>query len=534
MSNALLFPNDKSELAFVFYLIYITDFNYANCIGNGKGWYTLKEGSHLWRYEGNTENCILIEKLLSDDFRYFIDEYLVFEESQIRMLNENSEDYRIQNEIYKKKKSNYENILKDKLGSDNGTYTKKIRVRFDDPNFIKYIDSNNKIFSVKNGVIDILRDKAEFRLGDPQDYITKTSPIMYNNKLSFKDPLVIDFMDWMDKCFVDYYYNEDKHGNLTLKYKDQDLMDYFLVVCSSFLEGGNKDKKIFFFFGPRGHNSKSAVVALLELTFGSYFCKSPESTFMSKGVNNAGNADPSDARTKNTRINCIDETREDSTFEKNEVKKKTGNDSRYTRGLYSDGEDIKQTSKYLVSTNAIPYIKDPDEALIERLCVIPFKSIWSEYADNDINIQRRDRCYKRIFDFNEIIKTYGSACLYVFVQYYSRYAKYGIGNPPPVIIDEINNYVSKIDRYIIFIDLYIDVGTKDDYLLISDAYKHFKTWYENFYKVKDIPTCDIFSSAMEQKLELLSFSKRENNKSGCWKGIKLKPTKGNTNTFILA
>ena len=517
-------PTSNYLIALAFYSIFPSEFVY--CKDN---WYSLINNSHVW--DQADRNGYIVEKLLSSKFIRIIREFINYEKykNEINKNNDlidDDETAKIQNQTKDilQFETNFKHIEKT-LNSHQNVILIQTKKFYSDPNFLKYFDHVNKLFSVRNGIIQILKSKAIFRQGEPQDYISlgKSSMIMYDSNLTFENTYVKIFMKWMKKCFVKYNYEKTTvNGKTILKKisKNTDLLDYFLVVCSSFLESGCKDKKLFFFYGPKGNNSKSELIKLFEQTFGNYLCKISQSIFQN---GDSGNANPGEFRTKGTLLNIIDEVKEGTVFETDKIKKETGGDSRYKRTLFSEGEDVKQTSKIIVSTNAIPFVKDQDEPTIDRFCILPFYTKWDRYANEDPDVQKMERRYPLISNFSEISKKLPSALLFVLVQYYPRYADYGIYNPPQEVIDVTNEYIIKIDRYWSFVTQFIENGSESDYIKISEVYQnYFKEWYELYYYVK-VPNITTFTSCMESKLsKLKNFQVSISSKDGFWKGFKIK------------
>jgi len=536
MVNMLCNPTQNNLIALAFYSIFPSEFVFYE-----KEWFSLMNNSHIWD-KGSSQSHD-VQKMISSQFIRIISEFIKYEKYKHEIEKNDDTINEQKDEILKNHGINIEQFehnfegLKKILNNNQDIITRQLEKFYKEKDFLKNFDHANKIFSVRNGIIQILKSKAIFRSGEPQDYVKadKSSTVEYDPNLTFDSPHVKLFMDWMEKCFVDYTFEEHirKDGTKKLvEIKNTDLLDYFLVLCSSFLEMGSKDKKLFFFYGPRGNNSKSELIKLFEQTFGNYLCKVPQNIFTEKG--NTGGASPEEYRTKNTLLNIIDEVREGTVFLKDKIKKETGGDSRFKRTLFKEGEDVKQTSKIIVSTNAIPIIEDPDEPTIERLCIIPFYTKWDKYAPTDEISKKKERHYERMQDFSIIASKLPPAMLYVFVQYYSRYASYGIDDPPQVVIDVTNEYVTKIDKYWKFISEFIDIGAPTDFINIGELYqKNFKDWYSNFHG-RYIPDITNFISSMNPKLEKLrNFETIVNGKDGIWKGFKLKkPLNTSQRSFV--
>ena len=83
----------------------------------------------------------------------------------------------------------------------------------------------------------------------------------------------------------------------------------------------------------------------------------------------------------------LDEPENDAILNKGAIKRYTGGDSFYGRMLHDNGGDIELTFKMIMSTNEIPKIADPDQAVEDRVKIFPFFGKWVE----DIACRRTTR-----------------------------------------------------------------------------------------------------------------------------------------------
>jgi phage/plasmid-associated DNA primase len=97
--------------------------------------------------------------------------------------------------------------------------------------------------------------------------------------------------------------------------------------------------------------------------------------------------------------------------------------------------------------NTLPPIPGSDQAIRNRLKVIPFITVWSENAPKTIEEQRRQRIYKLDKNFSEKLDDWAPAFLWLLFQYYNLYCKEGLE-----MSDEVkqatSDYWEETDEYL--------------------------------------------------------------------------------------
>jgi len=342
--------------------------------------------------------------------------------------------------------------------------------------FEDILDHNVNLLGLRNGVVEISGDKATFRGGRPEDFISKCTNIYFVDytKKEEKDGPMDKLKDWLRKAFP----HDDMHK-------------YFLKFAASCLKGGNDDK-IFPIFTGEGNNSKSMIVKLFECTFGSYCIKFPITLLTGKRTGSSS-ATPELARARAARVAFLDEPGGDETIGNGQLKANTGGDSFYARGLHEEGKEIKATYKLIMQCNAVPQIPHADKATKNRSRLFPFVSTWAATGvPDDEKEQMEKRLFKMIPNFDQQIPSMASAFLWLMMEYYPLYKKEGL-NTPEIVMKETDEYWKETDVYVQFTTDIIETAYKEEVkgkesepdpnvkLTLSEVYAEFKPWYrENF------------------------------------------------------
>lgn len=330
--------------------------------------------------------------------------------------------------------------------------------KFYDVHLIEKFDSNARLLGVLNGIIELGEHGAFFREGKPEDYITKHTPVKYQ-EYEITHQKVIELNRWFDQMFP-----------------DKELLCYVLKVFSSCLCGDNK-YKIFPILTGEGNNSKSMLKKLFEYTLGNAYCATLPNTLLTGKRTGSSNATPELALLKGARIAFIQETDSSDQLRSGTIKELTGMDTIYVRGLYQKGEWIKATYTFLYMCNRIPDISSMDTATCNRLRIIPFLSTWTMNAPLDPSEQRRLRMFPMDLNFVEKIPELASVFLWVLVRKYTEFIKEGgTEKPPKIVIEYTNRYIEMNDIYKNFWNSNVIISEFET-LNFIDAYQAFRAWY---------------------------------------------------------
>ena len=359
------------------------------------------------------------------------------------------------------------------------TFTRSVinmaRSSFRQEGIFNRFDSDPNKIGVFNGVIQVDHEKATYRQGMIEDWIFTKTAVPYLTKYTDcrkrgKDHQdVIDVLEWLHQMFVDI-----------------ELFDHVMCICSSWLKGGNAEKKVPFFTGEEGDNSKSMFVKLIEATFGPYCVKMPNSA-ITVGKSQPGSASPELAQLKVAHVGFFEELKQGDVIDEGKYKKASGGDSMRVRALYSNGMTIKIWVHFVVVCNKIPTFLNPDKATEERTAIIPFLSRWVDDAPESKSEQYRLRRFKKDPFFEEKIPRLAPAFLWLLVEWFPIYLERGL-RTPDIVKQHTKEYWDSTDIYHQFaadaVEMALGADGKPDptsSVSITELYDEYKDWYRRFF-----------------------------------------------------
>lgn len=361
---------------------------------------------------------------------------------------------------------------------------------FKNENFSSLIDTAPYLTGVKNGILEIVKNKVIFRKAKPEDYIIKSCKVSYNSKLTWEDIYVKQCMKWFKQIF-----------------HHEDLLEQFLMLACTSFEARNSQKIFPIFSGEKGHNCKSTLVKLFEETFGDYVEKI-NSSVLTENNNNSTSATPELAQAEGTRWVFVDEPDRQTPMKCSTIKKLTGGDKLKTRKLFSNGGCITATWTLVLVTNYIPGINNPDLAVQNRLLVYSFESVWSTEAPESEEEQQKKRIFKRNNNFESTLNKLAPAFLWIAVQLFPEYAKNGIKRIDR-IADRTNEYWKTADYLSQFLEHKVR-DSPDHSIHLDNFVSNYRLWFKT-----NCPNAKI-SDRATIKIELSThWGKPEND---TWKG----------------
>ena len=232
--------------------------------------------------------------------------------------------------------------------------------------FLEKLDSNPYLMAFKNGIYDL--EKNVFRAGKPEDFISKTMPINFKN-FSNDDRQVRDVYSFLEKVFP-----------------DKSVRDFFIDINSEIFVGKNTRKEVQMWTGEKGNNGKSVMQRLFNSMLGNKFCIKMETTLITGAKPNAGGAWPELSRAGNgVRAVFFDELTDEEEIKLSMFKKLSGNDTFAARDCFEKGKDMKDYAPmfkmFIISNKLARFHKGGDQASWNRVCVIPYESVFIDPAD---------------------------------------------------------------------------------------------------------------------------------------------------------
>lgn len=309
-----------------------------------------------------------------------------------------------------------------KLHSDRfrNTLVRCVRDYFHVEDLHKRLDINPNLLGVKNGVIELLEDRAVFRPGKPEDYITKKAGVSYRPEYNESHPDIRKILLYFRQVFPQPAVNHHMK-------KDVASMIY-----------GHNPEKLFRMWIGDTNGSKTIFQRILKHMFGEYYADLPPEFFSASQKGSSGPS-PELAQLKGSRVAFSDEPDDDMDFKGARIKKMTGNGSFFARGCGEDGGSIDATFKMFMVLNIVPNISGMDYATLKRLSMILFEGQWLKPSEakakglpEDIEEQIKLKTYVMDDRIENDIPRLASALMWLAVKYYAVYREEGIENPPYV------------------------------------------------------------------------------------------------------
>jgi len=391
-----------------------------------------------------------------------------------------TEDDENQKTIYNTKVINICKLI-DKL--KNNTFKNSVMKEaveyFYDPTFIEKMDENPSLLACENGVYDA--DAKIFRDGRPDDYCTKSTKLNYRD---FEDEpdIVSDLEDIFSKIFV-----------------NKNILNFFKQTTSDLIKGGNRHK-IFTIWTGQGDNGKSICAYLLELAFGDYFYTPPTTLLTGKQQQSSG-ATAELMPTKGARAVAISETDNSDVLNCGVMKKLTGGDPYYCRGLFKEPVKINPLFKLILHCNKMPNVSAEDKASWNRIRVLPFESrfVNTELAPQDIEEQYATKIFPKDKALKDKLPNLADVFLWWLIKNYEAYGDSDLFEPPEVKM-ATQTYHKTNDFYMQFMEENIrQTFVKSDRLSINVVYNLFKDWYRNGFPKSHIPSRNMVKDALDKK-----------------------------------
>lgn len=331
--------------------------------------------------------------------------------------------------------------------------------------FYKYCNKNPSILPFENCVVELNKKSFIVRKGIIEDYYTKN-------------------------CGIKYEYNQkyveeaEKYIRQVFCMEDEKVYEYILRVLTSFLYGRNSDKVIQVWTG-KGNNSKSILIKIFKKMLGDFYAtfKSNEIATTNRNKDTEA-ANSSVAKAEDTRQAVITEPPEDFCIDSGMMKRHTGGDDITARKMYKDTKEFIATYTLVLCCNNPPEVEGNDKATKDRILMVPFESTWTENPPVSVDEQHRRKIFKIDTDFERKVPIIARGLIWILVNNYKNYKKYGIKKAPDYIVKLNETYWNNINIFNNFVSnsLEKDNDRKDyeiNYVLTPrDAYIEFSNFWE--------------------------------------------------------
>jgi P4 family phage/plasmid primase-like protien len=310
------------------------------------------------------------------------------------------------------------------------------RSEFGIPISAEELDTDPMLLTVLNGTLDLRTGKLLPH--NPEHCITKLAPVAFDPSATC--PVWEGFLARISD------------GNESLQRFEQRAAGYSL-------SGDVSERCIFFLYGT-GANGKSTFLETLRDLLGDYATRAPSETLMVK----RDGAIPNDiARLRGSRFVMCSETEDGRRLSEALVKDMTGNDAISARFLHAEFFEFRPQFKIWLATNHRPIIKGTDEAIWDRLRIIPFEvRIPPEERDKHLLVKLKQEA-------SGILNWALDGCL--------TWQKCGLGEP-----DEVRGatdaYRQDMDTLGSFLEERCEVGAHSQ-VSAAAIYGNYKNWCES-------------------------------------------------------
>ena len=370
-------------------------------------------------------------------------------------------------------------------------------------NFIEKMDENTMLLGCNNGVYDL--NRLEFREGRPDDLITYSTKIHFDETITMTDPRIIDIKNFVRQVLP-----------------DKSVRNYVMKIFATCLDGTTKREKFYILTGTGG-NGKSKLIELFDLAMGDY-SKNVSVSLLTKKRADSNAAQPELAVTKGRRIIKFQEAEENSKLNVGLMKELTGGDKVVCRGLFQDPIEFKPQFTPFFICNDKPELPPHDDGTWRRVRIIDFPS---KFIPAEQNPDPTKNEFPIDYELSEKIKEWGEAFLWLLVEHYKEYRKSGIVEPSKVM-EYTNHYRKKIDIYNTFVNETIaqEINAR---LYLNDLYKVYRDWHKENYagtgikpEKKDKLREYIIRRYGPEYDQTQCIHKSANQRTGvCWLGYKL-------------
>lgn len=342
------------------------------------------------------------------------------------------------------------------------------------PVMTEELDSNKYLIACRNGTVDLRT--GELRESSRDDRITKCAAVEY---LSGSD--CPTFLKFLDQIF---------EGN-------QDLVDFIQRAIGYTLTGDVSERSLFILWGV-GKNGKSTLLEVIQSMMGDYSMRTPTDTLMVQY--GGGSGIPNDiARLKGARFVSASESEEGQRLAESKLKDLTGGETISARFMRGEFFDFLPEFKLWLSTNHKPVIRGTDNAIWDRIKLVPF---GYRVPDEQMDKSLPNKLQKEL---PGIFQWAIQGCL--------EWQKNGLGVPDEVT-EAVQTYRNDMDDLGIFLE---DSCVIDDFLSVpnKDLFGKYRKWCEN--NAMKMMSQKRFSQRMIER----GFDNKKERDGRIWIGIRL-------------
>lgn len=318
--------------------------------------------------------------------------------------------------------------------------------RLNDDKFMSRLNRNRHLIGMKDGLV-YDTNVGKLRKAFPYDYLSMSTNVIPGGN-------------------IDEEYNLMKI--LSEVFPQPDILRYFIRSCAMLLEGRNKDKLVYVWWG-KGNNGKSMMEKLLSEALGNYATVCATSLITGKRTS-ADNASPQLSSMEGKLVVFLQEPNPNEVIRIGTVKELSGGDAITTRALFRSPRTFIPKFKLVIVCNNVMEIPSIDTAFRKRLVVIPFISTF--YSKKD----RKPGPYSYPMDTRiaRDIGKYAKVFLRMMLDEYSR-IKGSTDEIPDIIEQATDDYVAANNSPLMFIREQVSFDDEAE-VPIDHLYREYKQW----------------------------------------------------------
>jgi P4 family phage/plasmid primase-like protien len=213
------------------------------------------------------------------------------------------------------------------------------------------------------------------------------------------------------------------------------LTDYLTQILGYSITGRTTERHFYIFHG-NGRNGKSTLIEAVLVILGPLGVSLADAALLDQG-GRSGSLTPELMPLMKARVGVLSETVRGAKLDPKRVKTLTGNDKICARALYKDCVEFRPQTKYLFASNYLPEYDARDQAMNDRLRLMPFLARFEVTPENNA--------------FVDCFKTHGpqlDALFALMVKGAQQYYAAGcIRDPPACAVSAMATYRGNLDLF---------------------------------------------------------------------------------------
>lgn len=190
------------------------------------------------------------------------------------------------------------------------------------------------------------------------------------------------------------------------------------------------------------------------------------------------------AQAKGARIAFIAEPDANISLMGSLIKRYSGNDRMFARKCNENGGSFDPMFKMMLYCNAVPPIEGVDDAVEDRLVIIPYLSKYCNDAPETVEEQFAQRRFPMDPHFDAKIEAFRKPMVWIMINTFEKYMKEGISKPK-IVQEYTANYWKENNPYKLFVaENLLKTDNDGDKITATNVYKVFSIWFKTFLLTK--------------------------------------------------